>query len=316
MIISGNEFPITVCVGVSIYPFEGNDADTLIKYAAMAVSAAKQKGRNKVVFNTADIKNINERKTALTAGLYSALENNEFYLLYQPQINMITGKMEATEALLRWKSDKFGLVFPSEFVPIIEQMGIINQVGLWIIETALKQTKKWQFDSNREFGICINISVVQLRARNFFENVLEIVDRVGISHESIEFEITENVTEGKNEHVFSVLNRFFDAGFKIALDDFGTEYSSLSRLKMLPINRIKIDKIFIDGIGGSEKDEVIIKNIMHLSKNLGLGIIAEGVETKIQKDFLKEVGCYHAQGYYYYKPIEPEAIYEILERER
>lgn len=311
-IINEHEFFVTGSAGVAIYPVDGEDAESLIKNADIAMYRAKASGKNRYVFCTENMKEEVKKNMILSNQLFRAIDKNELVIFYQPQINSKTGNIVGLEALLRWNHPEFGSIPPNLFIPLAEKNRAINKIGEWVLKTACMQNKKWQ-DKNLLFAkVGVNLSAIQFNDPLIVEKIENIIKETGISPKYLDLEITESVAFKENNNVIEILNRLKTLGVSISIDDFGTEYSSLSRLKMLPIDRIKIDMQFIHGIEGNEKDQAITKIIISLAKSLNLEVIAEGVETQGQMEFLNQRMCDEAQGYYYYKPMPAEEIEKIL----
>lgn len=310
--INQHEFLITASAGIAIHPFDGSDSETLIKNADIALYSAKSKGKNQYIFCNEQMKEKRKLDIEISKGLYSALDNDELFIYYQPQVDLTTNQITGLEALLRWTHPALGNISPTVFIPIAEKNGLINRIGDWVLREACIQIKKWQDMEIEPIKIGVNISAVQLINPNIADNIEEIIKETGLSPEFIELEITERISIKGANYVIDLLNKLKKIGLTIAIDDFGTAYSSLTRLKWLPIDRIKIDMQFVKGIESSEKDRAITKSVIDLSKNMGLNALAEGVETKAQLDFLKENGCDCVQGYYFYKPMSAENIEKLL----
>lgn len=314
--LKGQEFFITASAGIAVYPIDGEDVEALIKNSDVAMYNAKEKGKNQYVLCSTDMKNEVQRTMELSNLLYRALERNELVLYYQPQINIQSQKIVGFEALLRWKSSEYDIVPPHIFIPLAEKTGLINPIGEWVIRTACLQNKKWQNSGFPHARMAVNLSVYQFRNPKLVTLVENILKETELNPECLELEITESIVIKEPNYIVNILNNLKKLGVTISIDDFGTEYSSLSRLKLLPIDRIKMDMQFVHGIEGSEKDRAIAKIIINLAKSLGLEVIAEGVETVTQLEFLKQSMCDEVQGYYYYKPMPAEEIeklmYEIL----
>lgn len=310
--LRNQEFFITASVGVAIYPQDGEDADTLIRNADIAMYNAKKLGKNRYLMCSKDMKDQILEKMRLTNYLYRALEREQLMLYYQPQVNVETNTLVGLEALLRWSIPERGMVSPATFIPLAEQTGLINQIGEWVLETACRQNKLWQDKGLPRLRMAVNISVHQLNNSGFVEQVNNIIKKTGISPKDLELEITESAASANVKAIIEVLSKLKELGVSIALDDFGTEYSSLSRLKILPIDRVKMDMQFVQGIEGNKKDQAIPKVIIDLARKMNLKVIAEGVETELQLDFLRKYRCDEVQGYYYYKPMPVEEIEKIL----
>lgn len=310
--LNGQEFFITLSAGVAIYPQDGRDSDTLIKNADTAMYHAKSMGKNRYLICSRDMKEEVSEKMKLTNSLYRALEREQMQIYYQPLIRLDTNSIAGVEALLRWSLPERGIISPNVFIPLAEQTGLINSIGEWVLENACRQGKLWQTQGHPGLRMAVNISVHQLNNPGIVKQIDRILKKTGLSPGSLELEITESVACNNADTTISVLSRLKTLGVSISIDDFGTEYSSLSRLKILPIDRVKMDMQFVHGIEGNEKDQAIAKAIISLAKNMNLKIIAEGVETKYQCDFLNEWMCDEIQGYYCYKPMPAEEIEKIL----
>ncbi len=311
-IINELEFFITGSAGVAVYPVDGEDAETLIKNADIAMYRAKAGGKNRYIFCTENMKEEVKKNMILSNHLFRAIDKEELVVYYQPQMNFKTGEIIGLEALLRWRHPEFGGVPPSSFIPLAEKNGAINRIGEWVLRTACIQNKKWQEMGLLYARVGVNLSAVQFNDPLIVKKIESVLKDTGIEPKYLDLEITESVAVKENSNVIEILNRLKELGVYISIDDFGTEYSSLSRLKLLPIDRIKIDMQFIHGIEGNEKDQAITKIIINLAKSLNLEVIAEGVETKGQMEFLNQKMCEEAQGYYYYKPMPAEELEEIL----
>ncbi|MDK2808767.1 MAG: hypothetical protein PWP24_1504, partial [Clostridiales bacterium] len=287
----GQKYTITASLGVSIYPDDGIDYETLIKNADNAMYKAKEKGKNQYVICTEEIKAEVRRKQIITSDLYRALEKRELFLMYQPQISLLDGMQRGMEVLARWKHPIYGMISPDVFIPIAEQTGVIESIGLWIIGEACRQEKEWEVQGLSALRIAVNVSVKQLLYPDFIKHIQELLDKMQMEASHLEFEIAENIAIHETEAIVPILNQIKKMGISIAIDDFGMEYSSLSRIQSLPVNRLKIDMNFIQGITKGEKDQIIIDVIIKLAKRLKIEVIAEGVEKEEEVQFLAEKGC-------------------------
>lgn len=310
--VYGQSFFITASAGVVVYPYDGDDQETLIKNVDIALHIAKARGKNQYTVCMGNMKEDIERNALISNSLHQAEERNELFLHYQPQVNLETNNIIGLEALIRWQHPEIGLIPPNEFIQLSEMNGTINNIGEWVLKTAIKQVKKWHESGLSHLHIAVNLSIVQLNNPDFVDIVARILKEYELEPEYLELEVTESVTAEDSRHIIDTLNRLQQLGVSISIDDFGIEYSSLNRLKTLPINRLKIDQQFVREIEVSSKDRDIIRIIINLAKSLGLKVIAEGVETKAQLDFLKSAGCDDVQGYYYYKPQSPEDIESLF----
>lgn len=308
------ELFITTSAGIAISAIDGDNAKTLIKNADLAMYKAKEKGKNTYVICTSAMKEQVEKAATLSNSLNRALERDEFTIYYQPQIDLYTGEIDGVEALLRWNHKEYGLIPPDVFIPLAEKGNLINTIGEWVLQTACSQNKKWQDMGFVPMTMAVNLSSVQLTSSKIVNTVKETLEDTHLHPDYLELEITESTAIQDSDDVFTLLTQLKELGIIVAIDDFGTEYSSLTRLKSLPIDRIKIDIQFIRNLEKSEKDRAIILMIITLARSLGLNVIAEGVETLPQLEFLQQNMCDHVQGYYYYKPMPAEEIEKILKK--
>ena len=311
-IIDNQDLFVATSIGGAIYPIDGEDVETLIKNADIAMYKAKEKGKNNFQLCTPIIKDSLGEEMKLTNSLYGALERNELELYYQPQVNIISGEIIGLEALIRWHNIKLGIVNPGDFIYIAEKTGLILPIGEWAMRSACSQNKTWQNAGILNVPIAVNLSVNQFQNIKIVEQITKILTETNLNPKDLELEITENIIMKEPEYIIESLKQIKELGVKIAIDDFGTEYSSLNYIKQLPVDKIKIAMTFIQGININHKDEAIIKVIIVLAKNLGLKVIAEGVETKEQLDFLRDQMCDEIQGYYYYKPMTANQIEELI----
>lgn len=312
IILKGQEIFITASAGISVFPADGKDTESLIKNADIAMYTAKEKGKNQYAFCSTNMKETVKYRMNLSNNLYRALDNNELQVYYQPQIDLQTEKIMGFEALLRWFHPDYGMILPMEFIPLAEQTGLINSIGNWVLDTACAQTVAWNNMGFHDLRIAVNLSVVQLRNPNLVTQVDSILKKTGIDPGQVELEITESVMAREPDYIIRILNDLKKLGVSISIDDFGTEYSSLNRLKMLPVDKLKMDIQFVQGIDKSPKDKAISLVIINLAKNLDLKLVAEGVENNTQLDFLKNRMCDEVQGFYYYKPMPSSEIEKIL----
>ncbi|MDD3660746.1 MAG: EAL domain-containing protein [Lachnospiraceae bacterium] len=315
--INGIDFHITGSVGVSVFPYDGEEADQLIKNANLAMFEAKNNGKNKVIFCTNEMKEVVNRKMILTNHLYQALEKHELFLHFQPQIAAEDRKINGFEALIRWNHPTMGLISPGEFIPIAEQTGLIKPIGLWVFRQACEECMQCDSEEKEQIRIAINLSMEQLREVNIVKQFHKIIKEIGIEANKIEIEITESIAFNKEFDVLHVLNELKRVGFLIAIDDFGKEYSSLNRIRSFPVDRLKIDMDFVHGISsGNHKDRAVVKTIIQLAKNLGVKVLAEGVETQEQYQFLKEHGCDEMQGFFFHKGMTAQEAGNLLAGKR
>lgn len=308
------EFFITASAGIALYPTDGVDTETLIKNANIAMFRAKSDGKNQYVLCTPDMKKEVQRNMKLSNNLFRARQRQELFIHYQPQINIKTDHIVGMEALLRWRNPEMGMVPPNVFIPLAEKNGTIGNIGEWVLKTACMQNKLWQQMGFKPIRIAINLSIIQFSDPRIVQQVERVLNTTGLDPRYLELEITESIAIKEPTYTINVLESLKNLGISVSIDDFGTEYSSLSRLKVLPIDRLKIDMQFVQGIEKNEKDRAITEIIINLAKSLGMQVLAEGVETKPQLDFLIQKSCDDVQGFYYYKPLPPESIKDLLQR--
>ncbi len=302
------EFKLGLSIGIALYPADGSDSETLFKNADLAMYESKKLGKHRFFFCNEVAKERAVENAIYINKLHEAFEKNQFKLVYQPQMDIASGKIVGAEALLRWYSPEFGLVAPNKFISLLEQTGLINEVGAWIIERVAQQQMRFVEMGLPKLRFAVNISVVQLQNELVLKALKKIIDDYNIDPNYIELEITESVAISEMAYIVDILMQIKSMGYQIAIDDFGLEFSSLNRLQAMPVDRLKIDKSFIDGVGSDAKRERIVGVIINLAKSLELSSIAEGVETADQKRFLVENGCDEIQGYYYAKPMPIDAL--------
>ena len=302
---------VTVSVGISVYPDDGRDADTLLKNADLAGYEAKLTD-SKIVFCSEQLKSRAEENTILTNRLFHSLQNEEFSLEFQPQINCNTGKTAGVEALLRWTTSDNRRVPPNIFIPMLEQTGLIYDVGLWVLEQALQEHNRLIEKGFPPLRISVNLSVMQFQDENIIHDFRKIIEKSQVDPKYIELEITESLFSENPEDVIDKLFKLKELGIRIAIDDFGKGYSSINRLRRVPFDRIKIDKAIVDHINLESKTDPLTEVAISLAKAFRADITAEGVETKEQADFLRSIACDEIQGYYYSRPLSAEALEEFL----
>ncbi|MCO4844783.1 MAG: EAL domain-containing protein [Sulfurovum sp.] len=299
---------VTASIGISLYPHDDIDMNKLIMYADTAMYKAKKGGKNNFQFYSTEMTALAVDHVVMQANLHTALEKEEFVVYYQPQINAETLQHIGMEALVRWEHPSMGLITPSKFLSIAEETGFIVALDQWVMKMAMKQMVQWYKEGFNPGVLALNLSIKQLHQKDFISVFKGMLIETGCRAEWLELEVAEGQIMNHPEDAISVLNKLGDMGIELAIDDFGTGYSSLSYLKRLPIDKLKIDKTFIDGLPDDEEDVGIAKAIIALAKSLKLGVIAEGVETEEQRDFLLEHGCENIQGYFYGKPMLPHEL--------
>ncbi|OAS83909.1 EAL domain-containing protein [Metabacillus litoralis] len=299
--IDQNEVYTTPSIGITCYPDDGDDVDTLIENADTAMYYAKKTGKNKYKVFTQLLRDDLNNHFTLENGLRKALEKNEFILYYQPQLHLETGSVIGVESLIRWNHPKKGLLSPVLFIPVAEENGLIVQIGYWVLDTACRQLTLWHEKGLSNITMGVNISPIQFRHKDFINHLEKILTDNKLDPKYLNLEITESVFMNIDESLF-LLKKLKEIGVKISIDDFGTGYSSLSVLKDLPIDYLKIDKSFVDDLYSNEKN--IVQPIIDMGNNLNLQLVAEGIECKEQLMILKEKKCHIGQGYYFCKPMD------------
>jgi len=312
--IGGRELHITCSIGIASYPKDGEDNQTLLKNADAAMYRAKELGRNNAQYYAAEMNVRAMERLMLENSLYHALERNEFLLNYQPQVDLRTGEIVGMEALVRWQHPDLGLVSPARFIPVAEDSGLIVPLGEWVLRTACAQNKAWQRAGLKPISVAVNLSARQFRQPNLVEMVAGILSETGLDPTHLDLEVTESLVMQNVEATIVTLGRLKAMGIKLSIDDFGTGYSSLNYLKRFPIHTLKIDQTFVRDITTDPSDAAIAKTIIAMAHELGLMVIAEGVETEEQKSFLRLHRCDEMQGYLFSRPV-PAAEFENLLRE-
>jgi len=313
--ISGQDVVVTLSTGIVIFPGDGDSSEELLQHAEKSMYSAKDAGRNGYQFFKASIQNSALNRLSMESEMRKALERDEYVLFYQPQIDIESGKVVGMESLIRWMHPEKGMVPPFHFIPIAEETGLIGPIGEWVIYEACRQTKAWQEAGVSDLKVAVNLSGRQFTDRQLLEKIAKTLEETGLDPPYLELEITESTIMNDIESTISVLEKLSEMGMALAIDDFGTGYSSLSYLKRFPINKLKIDKSFIDDVITSDDDATIVAAIIGLSHNLKLNVICEGVEDIDQLHWLKENKCNEIQGYYFSKPL-PADEFEAFVRER
>jgi diguanylate cyclase (GGDEF)-like protein/PAS domain S-box-containing protein len=305
---------ITASIGITCYPIDCTSAEGLLKNADTAMYHAKEQGRNNYQFFSRELNDKMCARLEMENGLRQALERSEFVLYYQPRVHALTGDLLGVEALLRWQHPEKGLILPLSFIPLAEETGLIVPIGEWVLRNACEQNKFWQDAGLPPFKVSVNVSVRQFSNQWLVTTVQKILHETALKPEFLELEITESILMKNPNESLLLLSDLKKMGISIAIDDFGTGYSSLMQLKYLPIDILKIDKNFIAGIGQDKNDETLVSIILQMAESFGFGVVAEGVETKEQINYLTERNCYVLQGYYFSKPLPGEGFREYLEK--
>jgi diguanylate cyclase (GGDEF)-like protein/PAS domain S-box-containing protein len=310
--IDGIELNVTASIGVSLYPQDGQDIETLIKHADIAMYHAKERGRNNYQFFKRDLNADVSQRLALENGLHRALEREEFELHYQPQMDTATGEIRGCEALIRWQHPERGLLLPDRFIPLAEKCGLINAIGEWVLRAACAQHHRWQADGLGAVRTAVNLSGIQLRQKNFPDKVAEILRERAMDPYSLAIELTESTLLQDVQTTVCCLQQLKAMGLQIVLDDFGTGYSSLSYLKRFPIDKLKIDKSFVHDLPRGDDDITLVRTIINMGHNLHLAVIAEGVETRDQFEFLRSEQCEEMQGNFIGRPMTAAEFGDLL----
>jgi len=311
----GHELHITTSVGISVYPFDGSDAETLVKHADISMYRAKEIGRNKLVYYTAEMNAGSRKKLTLETNLRSALEKQQLHLVYQPKIDITRNTIIGVEALLRWDHPTLGYVSPLDFIPIAEESGLIIPIGEWVVRTAFSQLREWHDAGFGDLTMAVNLSSAQL-SRPGLEDILDsALANSGISADKVELEVTENVAMHNIGSATITLEKLKNKGMSIAMDDFGTGYSSLGYLRKLPVDTVKIDRSFVSEIPESKDDALIAQTIIAMAHSMNLSLVVEGVENVRQLNFFRQQGCRVVQGYLFSKPVPAADILRMLRQQ-
>lgn len=313
-LIAGNEYVISASIGMASFPAQGEDRLTLIKHADIAMYEAKRQGRNRFTWFAAPLAEQAAHKRKVEMQLRAALEHESLSLHFQPLIDLASGRIIGAEALVRMRAADGSLVSPASFIPLAEETGLILPLGDWILSAALRQLAQWRRAGWDDFVLAVNISGIQFRQSQFVPRLAEMLEVCAVPGRFLELELTEGVLAEQSVDAIAGLQQLKALGVRLAIDDFGTGYSSLSYLKRLPIDRLKIDRSFVDDLPGHAGDVAITRSIVHIARAFDLAVTAEGVENQAQRDFLRELGCQSAQGYWFSKPVPAEAL-EVLLRE-
>ena len=312
--ICGHDVFVTTSIGIAVYPVTGDSPESLIKHADMAMYQAKEQGRNNFQYYRRGGDDQSRDLFELEHGLRHALERGELRLVYQPEVEIETGRIVAVEALLRWDHPLRGDIPPAEFIPVAEDTGLIAPIGEWVLREACMQNQAWQDAGLPPIRVAVNLSVRQLRHVRFAEKVAEILDETGLDAQWLEVELTESVMMQHAKETVGILWQLKSMGVRLSIDDFGTGYSSLNYLKRLPVDTLKIDRSFIEGIEQDANDQAISDAIIALANSLRLRVVAEGVETESQLGFLREHHCCDAQGFLFSRPLSGDELSLLLAR--
>ncbi|MBF0614355.1 MAG: EAL domain-containing protein [Magnetococcales bacterium] len=307
---------LTASIGITLYPVDAGDEDNHLKKAESAMRRAKEQGGNAIHFFTKEIDAISAKRMAIENGLRLALERQELFLHYQPQLDVITGRLVGVEALIRWRSPELGLVSPANFIPIAEESDLIAAMGEWVLRTACQQSMQWQEEGFAPIRMAVNLSARQFQNRDLPAKVARILQDTGLAAQYLELELTEGMFMRDVNETVITLHTLKQMNLQLSIDDFGTGYSSLSYLKRFPIHALKIDRAFVRDIIADPDDAAITKTIISMAKNLNLQVVAEGVAAPDQLEFLRTLGCDLVQGFLFSQPVPPEEIALFLGEDR
>jgi diguanylate cyclase (GGDEF)-like protein len=310
-----DEVYLTVSIGVSLFPFNGGESITILKNSGAALYRAKQQGGNNYQFYTADMNALALKRLALETSLRQAIENHEFITYYQPVVNLASTTIVGCEALVRWQHPKLGILSPAEFLGVAEDTGLITQISASVMRTACTQTRKWQLNGLADLRIAVNVSARQFQQNDFVDQVVQVLGESQLAASSLELELTETSVMEDPASAAKLLTEIRKLGVKVAIDDFGTGYSSLGYLKRLPIDTLKLDRSFVNGATTDPNDAALIRAIITLAHDLKLQVVAEGIETEEQLNFLRHLKCDEGQGYLFSRPQPAETLGQMLLKE-
>jgi diguanylate cyclase (GGDEF)-like protein len=312
IVLMGEECRVTASIGISMYPTDGKDEQTLMKNADIAMYFAKEEGKNNYQFYSKDIKSQSIERFSIETNMRLALERKEFSLQYQAKLNVKTSAITGVEALLRWQNPYLGSVTPTQFIPVAEETGLIIPLGRWVIKTVCAQNVAWQRQGLPPVCVSVNLTLRQLMDENLLEDIKSALNDSGMAPNLLELEISESMIMHNPAHLMTVLTDIKKMGVRLALDDFGTGYSSLAHIRHFPIDTLKVDRSFMRNIPRDSEDKAIIEAIINMGKTLSLTVVAEGVETQEQEDYLREHICDEMQGFYFSRPIAADQFGELL----
>ncbi|MDX9827468.1 MAG: EAL domain-containing protein [Spirochaetia bacterium] len=312
LVLLGEECRITASLGISVYPKDGMDEQSLMKNADIAMYFAKEEGKNNYQFYSKNIKTLSIERLAIETNLRLALERNEFSLHYQAKFDFKTKVISGVEALLRWNNPELGTVTPTQFIPVAEETGLIIPIGKWVLDTVCAQNVAWQRQGLPAVRMSMNLSPRQAADDNLIRDIRDALKKTGMASNLLELEISESMVMNNPTQMILVLEEIKKLGVRLAIDDFGTSYSSLAQIKQLPFDTLKVDRSFIRNISENAEDMAIAKAIITMGKTLKLTVVAEGVETAEEMNFLKENSCDEMQGYYFSKPVSPDDFAHLL----
>ncbi|EEM19378.1 Sensory box/GGDEF [Bacillus thuringiensis serovar tochigiensis BGSC 4Y1] len=312
LVINKHNFYISLSIGIAVFPFGGTNVTTLLQHADIAMYSAKQKGNNAVCMYDETLSQKITRRLRLEQDLTNVIQNNELFLLYQPQVDSKLNKVIGAEALIRWQHPELGLISPYEFIPIAEETSQIIPIGKWILQEACRQLKKWHSAGYSHLKMGINLSAIEFEQKDFVQTIISTIEEIGIPTSSIDLELTERIAMVEEKETLLKLKKLKLYGLHLSMDDFGTGYSSLAYLSLYPIDNLKIPREFVNRVGTSNDGIETIKTIVALAHALKMNVIAEGVETEGQLQVLQSNKCYCIQGYYYSKPLDEDEFTNFL----
>jgi diguanylate cyclase (GGDEF)-like protein/PAS domain S-box-containing protein len=312
LILEGQEYHLTASIGISAYPSDGENAQTILKNADIAMYRAKEHGKNNYQFYSSQMNLHSFERLVLERFLRHALDQDEFRVYYQPKVDLVSGCVTGMEALLRWVHPAMGMISPVKFIPLAEETGLIVPIGAWVLKAACAQNKIWADQGLPPLRVAVNLSARQFAQDDLHSTILNVLEETGLAPELLELEITESVTMDNPEHAAALLRKLKALGIRLAIDDFGTGYSSLSYLKRFPIDNVKIDRSFIKDIPHDEDDVAITQAVIAMAHSLGLKVIAEGVESEEHVTFLREHGCDEVQGYLFGAPMSADNFTQLI----
>jgi diguanylate cyclase (GGDEF)-like protein/PAS domain S-box-containing protein len=310
--LGGHDLRITASIGIATFPGDAEDAESLLRNADFAMYQAKYSGRNNYQFFRPDMNSNAVERQSVETDLRLAVARQEFVLNYQPRVALETGAIVGVEALIRWQRPRHGLMAPARFIPVAEESGLILPIGRWTLETACRQARAWQNAGLPSISVAINVSAVELRGKDFLNNVQQVLAESGLEPSLLELELTETFMMQDWQSTAAILRALKDLGVRIALDDFGTGYSSLSYMKRFPIDALKIDQSFVRDMTTDSDDASIVSAVIDMGKSLNMRVVAEGVQTRAQLDFLRERHCPEGQGFYFGPPVPAEYLTDRL----
>ncbi|HYD81136.1 MAG TPA: EAL domain-containing protein [Paucimonas sp.] len=314
--LEGREFAFSCSVGIAIYPGDGADPDTLIKHAGIAMYRAQELGQHRFQFYSPAMNQRAQERARIAAGLRRAIEQEEFLLHYQPQVDLHTGRIVGMEALVRWQHPEFGLLGPERFIGMAEEMDLIGPIGEWVLRTACRQNQAWQAAGLGQLRLAVNLSARQFYQRDLAASIAAILGESGLAPHDLELELTESTMMEDVDRAIAILHDLKTIGIHLSIDDFGTGYSSLSYLKRFPIDILKIDQSFVRDITTDPDDAMIVTSIASLARSLRLEVVAEGVETAAQLAFLRKHGCDRMQGFHFSRPLPGDAFAQLVHENR